>query len=101
MRSSAMMTIPRSRKRVSAQQRLIFGVVMFVSMAGVGAAFAQSVASGTIEGTVRDQSSSVLPGVTITASSPQLQVGQLVQVSDSAGNYKFLHLPPRTDRLKT
>ena len=32
--------------------------------------------------------------------SPQLQVGQLVQVSDSAGSYKFVDLPAGTYRLK-
>jgi carboxypeptidase family protein len=71
-------------------------IVMFLA----APARAQSVSSGTIEGTVRDESGSVLPGVTITASSPQLQVGQLVQVSDSAGAYKFVDLPAGTYRLK-
>ena len=62
----------------------VFAVVALVSLAGVNAAFAQSVSSGTIEGTVKDESNAVLPGVTVTVTSPSLQVGQLVQVSDSA-----------------
>jgi hypothetical protein len=79
---------------------MILGVVALMSLAGASAAFPQSVSSGTIDGTVRDQSNSVLPGVTITATSPQLQVGQIVQVSDSAGNYKFVDLPAGIYRLK-
>src|SRR5207237_4034837 len=79
---------------------VIFGVVAFISMGAVSLAVAQSVASGTIEGTVKDESNAVLPGVTITVTSPQLQVGQLVQVSDAAGSYKFVDLPAGTYRLK-
>src|SRR5204862_7868103 len=65
-----------------------------------GRAAAQSVSSGTIEGLVKDESCGVLPGATVTLTSPQLQVGQTVQVSDAAGNYKFVDLPAGTYRLK-
>ena len=82
------------------RQWLIVGGVVLLSVAGVSAAFGQSVSSGTIEGTVKDESSSVLPGATVTLTSPQLQVGQLVQVSDAAGAYKFVDLPAGTYRLK-
>ena len=95
-----MTTIHESGKAVWARQWLISGVVALISMTGVNAAFAQSVSSGTIEGTVKDQSNAVLPGATVTVTSPQLQVGQLVQVSDTAGNYKFVDLPAGTYRLK-
>ena len=78
----------------------MFGVVALMSMVCVDTALAQSVASGTIEGTVKDESNAVLPGVTITVTSPQLQIGQLVQVSDSAGSYKFVDLPAGTYRLR-
>src|SRR5437899_791289 len=90
----------RFRTRALLRQWLILGGVVLISLARTSAAFPQSVSSGTIEGTVRDQSNSVLPGVTITATSPQLQVGQLVQVADSSGNYKFVDLPAGTYRLK-
>src|SRR5262249_14850189 len=79
---------------------LIPCMAAWCSLGHAAATFAQSVASGTIEGSVRDQSSAVLPGVTITLTSPQLQVGQVVQVSDSAGAYKFVDLPAGTYRLK-
>ena len=93
------MMIPRSDRGVLARW-LTFGVVVSMSLAGVSQAFAQSVSSGTIEGTLKDESNSVLPGVTVTVTSPQLQVGQLVQVSDVAGNYKFVDLPAGTYRLR-
>src|SRR5689334_14686485 len=84
----------------SARRWFVLGIVVLIASAGVRTAGAQSVSSGTIEGTVRDQSNSALPGVTLTVTSPQLQVRQLVQVSDAAGNYKFVDLPAGTYRLK-
>src|SRR2546425_8675166 len=77
-RSLVMTTIPKSGQAVWGRQWLIFGVVVLMSMIGVNAAFAQSVSSGTIEGTVKDESSGVLPGVTVTVTSPQLQVDELI-----------------------
>src|SRR5688572_13914572 len=65
-----------------------------------GNAVAQSVSSGTIHGTIRDQSGGVLPGVTATLSSPALQVPQVVQVTDSEGQYRFVDLPAGTYLLK-
>jgi hypothetical protein len=48
---------------------------------------------GRINGTVTDNSGAVLPGVTVTASSPALIQPQ-VQVSSADGSYRFLALPP-------
>jgi len=79
---------------------LMAGAVVLISLIGVGSTFAQSVSSGTIEGLIKDESGSVLPGATITATSPQLQVGQIVQVADAAGGYKFVDLPPGVYKLK-
>ena len=79
---------------------LIFGAMAWLFFAYLGAAFAQSVGSGTIEGAAKDESNAVLPGVTITLTSPQLQTREMVQVADSTGNYKFVDLPPGTYRLK-
>jgi hypothetical protein len=95
-----MTTILESGNGRRTQWWVIFGVAALMSIAGVNAVFAQSVSSGTIEGTVKDESNLVLPGVTVTLTSPQLQVGTLVQVSDSAGNYKFVDLPAGTYRVK-
>src|SRR3984893_4834081 len=95
-----MRTIHGFGKRVRARRWLIFGVVAVMATAAANAASAQSVSSGTIEGAVKDESNSVVPGVALTLSSPRLQVGQLVQVSDSAGAYKFVDLPAGSYRLK-
>jgi hypothetical protein len=45
----------------------------------------QNLSSAAIEGTVTDQSGRILPGVTVTASSPALQVGQVTTVADGEG----------------
>jgi hypothetical protein len=66
----------------------------------VGMAFGQSVSSGTIHGTIRDQSGGVLPGVTATLTSPALQVRELTQVTDAEGAYRFVDLPAGTYMLK-
>ena len=79
---------------------VVLSLAAVTSLAGVNGSFAQSVSSGTIEGTVKDESNAVLPGVTVTVTSPQLQVGQLVQVTESNGSYKFVDLPAGTYRLR-
>jgi hypothetical protein len=48
---------------------------------------------GRINGTVTDNTGAVLPGVTVTVSSPALIQPQ-VQVSGADGSYRFLALPP-------
>jgi hypothetical protein len=48
---------------------------------------------GRINGTVTDNTGAVLPGVTVTASSPALIQPQ-VQVTGVDGSYRFLALPP-------
>ena len=51
--------------------------------------------TGSIIGQVTDQSGAVLPGVTVTATSPALQVPQVVEVTNEQGEYR---LAPATDR---
>ena len=46
----------------------------------------------SIRGTVRDDSGAVLPGVTVTATSPALIAAE-VAVTDSQGTYRLLNLP--------
>ena len=48
---------------------------------------------GRINGTVTDNTGAVLPGVTVTATSPALIQPQ-VQVSGAAGDFRFMALPP-------
>jgi hypothetical protein len=54
---------------------------------------------GTIAGTVTDESRAALPGVTVTLTSPALQVPQLMKVTDGLGEYQFPELPVGTYRL--
>ena len=48
---------------------------------------------GRINGTVTDNTGAVLPGVTVTATSPALIQPQ-VQVTGADGEFRFLALPP-------
>jgi hypothetical protein len=57
---------------------------------------AMATAQGSIAGTVRDTSGAVLPGVTVEASSPALIEKMRSAVSDSAGQYRIVDLPPGT-----
>ena len=73
----------------------IFGLALS-AFVFIGTALGQSVSSGTIHGTIRDQSGGVLPGVTATLTSPALQVRELVQVTGAEGHYRFVDLPAGT-----
>jgi hypothetical protein len=48
---------------------------------------AQTTRFGSISGTVADESRAALPGVTVTLTSPALQVPELVKVTDAKGQY--------------
>ena len=63
-----------------------FAALLFTSH--LNAAFGQS-ASATIIGQVTDESGGVLPGVTVTARSPSLQVLEVPVVTDSRGEYRL------------
>ncbi len=56
-----------------------------------GTAFAQ--VGGSLSGYVKDEQGAVLPGVTVTATSPEL-IRPATGVSDAAGYYRLLNLPP-------
>src|SRR5947209_3917629 len=55
--------------------------------------------TGQIVGTVIDAQGGVLPGVTVTATSPQLQ-GARTSVTDGAGQFRFPSVPPGTYAIK-
>jgi Carboxypeptidase regulatory-like domain len=65
-----------------------------------GAAWAQ-VVTGSIVGTVRDESGLVLPGVTVTLTSPDLPSGPATFVTNEQGEYRFTNLRPGSYTLKT
>ncbi len=60
-------------------------------------AFAQT--TGQVIGTIIDAQGGVLPGVTVSAMSPQLQ-GTRTTVTDSTGTFRFPTLPPGTYAIK-
>jgi hypothetical protein len=61
---------------------------------------AQNLTSANVDGVVSDQSGAALPGVTVTASSPALQVQQVSTITDDQGRYRFIDLPRGTYSLK-
>lgn len=78
--------------------RLTSRLTLFVALAAgafgtVSPAWAQSLSSGTIHGIVKDESGGALPGVTVTLTSPALQVSQLTDVTGPDGAYRFVDLP--------
>ncbi len=76
--------------------KYILGVLVMALLLPV-AALGQSVGAttGAINGRVVDSSDSVLPGVTVTISSPQMQ-GAQAAVTNAEGNYRFAGIPPGT-----
>src|SRR5512139_4043772 len=69
-----------------------------VAALSVPAAFAQgggASSTGTIQGRVTDAQGAVLPGVTVTATSPAM-IGQQTAVTSETGNYRFPAVPPGT-----
>ena len=64
-------------------------------------AFAQgggASSTGSISGEIKDAQGGVLPGVTVTATSPA-QIGALTAVTNEAGIYRFPAVPPGEYRL--
>jgi hypothetical protein len=65
-------------------------------------AFAQgggASSTGSISGEVKDSQGGVLPGVTVTATSPA-QIGTLTAVTNEAGIYRFPSVPPGEYKLQ-
>src|SRR5262245_54371490 len=60
------------------------------------AASAAAQATSGINGRVTDSTAAALPGVTVTISSPALQVPSLMTTTNADGTYRFLELPAGT-----
>jgi hypothetical protein len=78
----------------------IAGFILACVLIASGTARAQNLSFGSINGTVTDASGGALPGVTVTAASPALQVGQLAAVTDGEGKYQIVDLPRGTYRVR-
>ena len=77
---------------------LLFVLVMSGALAAP--ASAQTSASGTIHGVVKDDTGGALPGVAVTIASPALQVGTKATTTGADGEYRFEQLPGGTYQLK-
>ncbi len=68
-------------------------VAMLLVLAMTGGAWAQGNPTGTVAGRVSGQDGAALPGVTVTATSPNLQ-GPRTVVTNEVGDYIIPFLPP-------
>jgi Carboxypeptidase regulatory-like domain len=71
--------------------------VLAVSFGTVASAAAQTT-TGSINGTVTDNTAAAMPGVTVTARSPAL-MGVQTAITNAEGAYRFPTLPPGSYRL--
>jgi carboxypeptidase family protein len=76
----------------------IVRLLVIVSVLGAAAAEAQ-VQPGNMIGVVRDESSAVLPGATVTVTSPALPGGPVTVTTNAQGEYRITPLPPGTYTL--
>ena len=89
-----MTTCVKTIRRIARQCHVVahsFACTLLLLTVFVPAALAQEGAS--IIGQVTDGSGGVLPGVTVTATSPALQVREMTVVSDERGEYRLTPLP--------
>jgi|RhiMethySRZTD1v2_1073278.scaffolds.fasta_scaffold12054_3 hypothetical protein len=74
-----------------------YGVSIVLMLLVAVPAWAQT--TGSITGTVTDNTGAILPGVTVTATSPAL-MGTQTSVTNENGQYRFPSLPPGEYKLK-
>src|SRR5262245_20880132 len=75
-------------------QRALVACLLVLSVVVPPLASAQT-GDGSLRGYVKDEQGGVLPGVTVTGTSPALQA-PVVGVTDSTGYYRLNNLPPGT-----
>jgi hypothetical protein len=78
--------------------RLLVGAVLAFTVAFTPLAHAQGT-TGSINGTVQDNTGAVLPGVTVTASGPAI-MGVQTTVTNPQGQYRFPALPPGSYQVR-
>ncbi len=78
--------------------RLFIFLSFIVALSAVTPAYGQAT-QGAIVGVVNDTSNAVLPGVTVIATGPALQIPQVEAVTNERGEYRLSPLPPGTFTL--
>ena len=73
-------------------QRCMVAILVALSFLGASDAFAQT-GDGSLRGYIKDEQGGVLPGVTVTGTSPAL-LAPVVAITDSDGYYRLNNLPP-------
>src|SRR5262245_12137821 len=74
--------------------RVILAITATLSLAVAAPAIGQrGGVSASIVGQVTEESGAVTPGVTVTATSPALQVPQVVAIANERGQYRVTPLP--------
>ena len=77
---------------MTTKQGSLSAAILFLFLGAASGAWAQGVQMATVTGVVRDASGLVLPGVTVTATSPALQQGR-TGLTDGNGVYTIPGLP--------
>src|SRR6185295_2187036 len=75
--------------------RVLASTLGLFLLAHAAAATAQITSEGSIRGVIKDEQGAVLPGVTLTATTPQSST-PVTAVSDSQGFYRLMNLTPGT-----
>src|SRR5450759_3296040 len=78
-------------------RRVLFSLFLLI-LAADGLAIAQISSGGSVRGIVRDEQGGVLPGVTISATSPS-SIRPSMTVTDAQGGYRLIDLQPGTYTL--
>src|SRR4051812_13336875 len=76
-------------------------VVLSLVLLGAPASFAFGQVTGSIAGTIHDESGAVLPGATVTLRGPSLQRESAVVVAGADGSYRLSLVPPGTYTIAT
>ena len=87
-------------RRQSVWRDVVASTVFLLIALSASSVWAQSVASATIHGSVKDNTGGALPGVTVTLTSAALQVKEMVNTTGAEGDYRFVDLPAGTYRVQ-
>src|ERR671912_431568 len=84
----------RRRPQTMRRTTTLFAALLTIILSSFATdSYAQGIQTGSLRGTVTDQQSLPVPGVTVTIQSPALQ-GVRTSVTAGDGSYSFVRLPP-------